>query len=139
MNHIPLPISSPDQRSIAIGGVAMILSADPGVPSMARRLIWDEFFQSRKRGIDWDTHLPWAVPGEAVSVNVIDPSLASGVEGLLAPLLIRCLHGPTSAMTGFLSVVPSHRGFGPRPLLLDFAASISHGRATFREREGNLW
>src|SRR3546814_11681746 len=112
MNNIPLPISSPDQRSIAIGGVAMILSADPGVPSMARRLIWDEFFQSRKRGIAWDTHLPWAVPGEAVSVIVIAPSLAYGVEGLLATLLQRRLDGPTPAVPGFCSVAPRHRGLG---------------------------
>lgn len=124
MKHTSLPISSPEQRAIAIGGVAMVLSADPGVPSKARRLIWDEFFQSRRRGIDWETHLPWAVPGEALSVSIIDPSLATGGKDFLATLVIRRLQGTTSAMTGFVCVTPSHRGMGLSRTMLDFAASI---------------
>src|SRR3546814_19994269 len=86
--------------------------------------MWDEFYVSGGGWIEWDRGLAWAVPGEEVSVNVIDPSRGSGVEGLLATLLIRRLHGTTSAMTGFVCVAPSHRGLGLSRVMLDFAASI---------------
>jgi GNAT superfamily N-acetyltransferase len=127
MTQTPLLVPSPQQAEISICGETMTIIADQGVHPKARSLIWEEFFQSRKRGIDWDTHLPWAVAGEAMSVSVTAPSRATGVVDLLATLLIRRLRGTNLAMTGFVCVAPSHRGSGLSREMLDFAASTLAG------------
>lgn len=126
MHTAPL-VPFPNQAEISIGGKMMTVIADQGVQSKARILIWEEFFRSRNRGIDWDTHLPWAVTAEAMSVSIFSPSVTSGTEDMLATLLVRRLHGTSSAMTGFVCVAPSHRGLGMSRVLLDFAASTLAG------------
>lgn len=127
MTQTPSFVLSPSQAEISICGETMTILADQGVHARARSLIWEEFFRSRKRGVDWDTHLPWAVPGEAMSVSVIAPSFATGNEHLIATLLVRRLHGTNSAMTGFVCVAPSHRGLGLSRVMLDFTASMLAG------------
>lgn len=125
--HTPPLVPFPKQAEISIGGKMMTVVADQGVQPNARTLIWEEFFVSRNRGIDWDTHLPWAVTAEAMSVSVISPSFTAGREDMLATLLVRRLHGTNSAMTGFVCVAPTHRGLGLSRIMLDFAASTLAG------------
>lgn len=59
MTHTPLP--TPEQQTIGVGGVAMLISARRDALPKAQRLIWGEFAQSRKRRFGWETHLPWVV------------------------------------------------------------------------------
>ncbi|WP_287941483.1 GNAT family N-acetyltransferase [Sphingopyxis sp.] len=121
---------------IAIDGTALALNADPGIPEGARRLIWEEFFRSRDRGVDWSTHLPWAIVGEAICVSVTDSSVTAETGARVAALVIRRLHDTPAAMAGFVCVAPSHRGLGLSRIMLDFAASIL---AEFGLKEMLLW
>lgn len=103
----------------AIAGESVVLSLENGVPPGAQHLIWEEFFGSRGRGIDWATHLPWA--HEAATMCASAALIESG--SIVAALLVRQIPGTAFAMIGFVCVDPALRGHGLSGRLIDLAAA----------------
>ncbi len=96
-----------------IGDRPVRLILQSGVSGSAERLIWNEFFTSRGRGIDWATHLPWAVEGTALCAHAIV------VDATVAALLLRRVPGTTTAMIGYVCVDPAFRGHGLSSRLIE--------------------
>jgi GNAT superfamily N-acetyltransferase len=97
-------------------------NVSPGAAS----LIWKEFFASRGRGIDWETHLPWAQIGGSGCAGVLCASVVGGFT-TVAALLIRNLPGTATAMIGCVCVDPSFRGYGLSGDLIELAAGTLPG------------
>lgn len=108
-------LSAAWHRSIVVDGEPGVLAVDGAPPPAARALIWQEFFQSRGRGIDWVTHLPWV--GQASSACA---SVSIGSE-VVAALLIRILPGTATAMIGYVCVDNQYRGRGLSRILLELS------------------
>lgn len=108
-----------ERQTLAITGQPLVLSLEHGVSPGARQLIWEEFFASRERGIDWATHLPWA--GEATTLCA-SAALAEA-DTVLAALLVRPVSGTTTAMIGCVCVDPSFRGHGLSGRLIELSAA----------------
>lgn len=112
------------------GEIPATLVVEQSVPPGARALIWEEFFGSRGRGIDWATHLPWAVPGKVLCASA---AIASGV---VAALLVRRAPGADAAMIGYVCVHPDHRGRKLSEKLIELTAAAL---ASSRLRQMVLW
>lgn len=98
-----------------MGAKPVALALQQGVPADAQRLIWEEFFASRGRGIDWATHLPWASEGGVLCASATVDTI------VVAALLIRPIPGTTTAMIGYVCVDPAFRGHGLSGRLIDLA------------------
>ena len=78
-------------RTLLVEGKPATLAVETMVSTGAQSLIWEEFFRSRHRGIDWNTHLPWATPGQvyfASLVNVSRVVVASPIQNYLKDEII---------------------------------------------------
>jgi GNAT superfamily N-acetyltransferase len=108
IEHQPLKLAAQD----------LALTLDHDVPAGAQRLVWNEFFVSRGRGIDWTTHLPWATDGSALCAS----ATVTADDTVVATLLIRIIRDTTTAMIGCVCVDPAFRGYGLSGRLIDLAA-----------------
>jgi predicted GNAT family N-acyltransferase len=90
----------------------MNLSISTGVPKQAKDLIWDIFFASRQRGIDFPTHFPWIDH----TAGTYCLALSKKNDNLLvATLVLRELNLPFGircAMIGMVCVNQAWRGQG---------------------------
>lgn len=114
---VDLPLDVAERQTLTIAGKRGVLAIGQGAPVEAQRLIWDEFFASRNRGIDWHTHLPWVQRGEALCAS------ASIDERIVAALLVRRIPNANAAMIGCVCVDPTFRGHGLSRQLIDFIAT----------------
>lgn len=107
-----------EKRELSIVDTAILLTVRQGVPSGARKLIWQEFFASRSRGINWSTHFPWTETGTALCSS-------AAVNGeVVAALLVHCAPASTTAMIGCVCVDSGFRGLSLSLQLVDLAALV---------------
>jgi GNAT superfamily N-acetyltransferase len=107
-----------ERQLLNLASQELVLTLESDVPSGARRLIWNEFFTSRGRGIGWRTHFPWATEGLALCAHA---TLAAN-STVVAALLIRIIPDTATAMVGCVCVDPAFRGHSLSGHLIDVAA-----------------
>lgn len=107
---------------MTIRGEDLNLHIEESVPSDAMKLIWNEFFESRNRGIDWATHLPWTTQGNTLCAS------ARTKSEIVGTLLIRCLPPTSTALVGYVCVQPSHRGQNLSRMLIEYSANALAAR-----------
>lgn len=107
-----------ERQTLVIASQTVSLVVEHSVSIGVKRLIWDEFFSSRGRGIDWETHLPWSAESEVLCVNAV---LAGADSAVIAALLIRRISGTSTAMIGYVCVDPEFRRHGLSGRLMELA------------------
>lgn len=110
------------ERPVVIDGAPATLSVARIVPVGAKRLIWNEFFASRDRGIDWSVHLPWSARADTLCVSVATDGEAPAETDIVAALLVRPLRDLPVAMIGYVCVDSPRRGHGLSGIMIDAAA-----------------
>ena len=99
-----------------LGHVVITLTLEQSIPPEAETLIWNEFFASRNRGIDWKTHLPWAKKGQVLCISAYNSSR------IIATTLMRYLPDFNVVMVGYVCVHKNYRGKGLTGKLIEMAA-----------------
>lgn len=124
MRSLGLLLEVDERRQFILAGRSVDMVLQANVSTGAASLIWKEFFASRGRGIDWQTHLPWAQVGGSGGYGGAGALCASVVSGdaTVAALLIRSVSGTGTAMIGYVCVDPSFRGYGLSRKLIELAA-----------------
>lgn len=122
MMHHRSSVEACPQKAMTIAGKEALLALHYGVPDGAQGLIWETFFASRSRGIDWATHLPWANDTQTLcaAASIAGRLLASDV--VVAALLIRLVPASDAAMIGYVCVDQEYRGFGLSQRMIDLAS-----------------
>lgn len=100
-----------------------------GIPTAARKLIWDVFFAKRDRGFSFDTHFPWAKNNEnTVSITLVEQSVSGAAR---AALVVRedALKGIGKiGLIGLVCVDEPFRGYNLTGRLLDEAIKVATSR-----------
>lgn len=115
----PLLLNAAERQTLTIASQTAELVVEHGVSIGVRRLIWDEFFTSRGRGIDWATHLPWSAGSEILCASA---TLSATHGAVVAALLIRPIADTSTAMIGYVCVDPAFRRLGLSSRLIELAA-----------------
>jgi GNAT superfamily N-acetyltransferase len=100
-------------------------SMTAGVPSAARALIWEIFFGSRQRGVDWLTHFPWVNQDEGTYCLMLSPRDSVNVVATLVLRIPSQTHVSRYAMLGMVCVDEKWRGQGLATQLLSSAITFS--------------
>ncbi len=88
------------------------ISIFPFIPSGAKDLIWEVFFESRNRGIDLITHFPWIDNKKNLFCIALS---VENQKDIIATLIVRMhdtLSGLRCAMIGMVCVKEAWRGLG---------------------------
>lgn len=107
------------QRHIIFNEISLTLYASNSIAIGAKELIWNEFFKTRNRGINWDTHFTWANKGDFLCISAkIDSKI-------VATLLIRKMLNSKILMIGCVCVHPDYRGKKLSSAIMEYAIDIA--------------
>lgn len=113
MIYRPNPLALRPKREVMVGDDQAVFTFQGTISAGAQRLIWEEFFASRNRGINWSAHLPWAKEGYVFCASAVIDSLT------VAALLVRPIAETRTAMIGYVCVDNNFRGHGLSGHLID--------------------
>lgn len=108
-----------ERQMLSVASRTATLVVENGVSIGVKQLIWNEFFSSRGRGIDWGTHLPWSAESDILCSKAM---LGTADDAVIAALLIRRIANTSTAMIGYVCVDPAFRRLGLSGRLVELAA-----------------